>query len=57
MQVEPGTAQNIPETLRWVILGVSIVAVLLTCSFSKIMEVMRGRSKKKKAEAQPLPKK
>ena len=36
MQVAPGTAQNIPETAKWIILGLAIVAVLVTCAWGKI---------------------
>ena len=49
--VQPGTAQEIPEMLKWIILVLAIIAVVLTSAWGKLADMMRGRKK-----AVPAPK-
>jgi hypothetical protein len=53
MAVEPGAAQEIPMFAKFVILALCIVAVTLTAAWGKVMELMKGGSKKK---AEPVTK-
>lgn len=43
--VQPGTAQEIPELMKWIILVLAIIAVILTSAWGKITESLRGRKK------------
>lgn len=43
--VQPGTAQNIPEVIKWIILALAIIAVVLTSGWGKISDWMRSRKK------------
>jgi len=43
--VEPGTAQNIPDFAKIIILVLSIIAVVLTSGWGKIMDMIKSRKK------------
>ena len=43
--VEPGTAQNIPGFAKIIILVLSIIAVILTSGWGKIMDMIKSRKK------------
>ncbi len=45
LAVQPGTAQNIPVYAKIIILVLSIIAVILTAAWGKIMDMMKGRKK------------
>jgi len=47
LQAEPGTAQNIPVFAKIIILVISLVAVVLTAAWGKIIEMIKGIGKKK----------
>lgn len=47
MQVEPGTAQNIPQTLSWVILVVAIITVATVSAWGRIFPWFIGLFRKK----------
>ena len=47
LAVEPGTAQNIPGYAKIIILVLSIIAVVLTAAWGKIMDMIKSRVKKK----------
>ena len=49
--VQPGTAQNIPEVMKWIILAVAIIAVILTAGWGKIMDMLRSKSARKSESA------
>jgi len=43
--VQPGTAQDIPELAKYVILVLAIIAVVLTAGWGKIMDSIKSRKK------------
>jgi len=43
--VEPGTAQNIPDFAKIIILVLSVIAVVLTSGWGKIMDMIKSRKK------------
>lgn len=51
--VQPGTAQEIPELAKYVILVLAIIAVVLTAGWGKIMDMLRSKSARK---SEPAPK-
>jgi len=47
LQAQPGTAQEIPFYAKMIILFISLVAVILTAAWGKIIEMIKGIGKKK----------
>jgi hypothetical protein len=47
MQVQPGTAQEIPVYAKIIILVLSLAAVVLTAAWGKIMDSLKGKGKNK----------
>jgi len=47
LAVEPGTAQNIPDFVKIIILVLSVIAVALTAAWGKIMDSIKSRKKNK----------
>ena len=47
LAVEPGTAQNIPVYAKIIILVLSIIAVVLTATWGKIMDMIKMKVKGK----------
>ena len=51
MQVQPGTAQEIPELMKWVILVLAIIAVTLTAAWGKIADMVKSKKSKPETKA------
>ena len=47
MQVAPGTAQDIPQALSWVILVLAVITVFLVAAWGRIFPWIRGLFGKK----------
>lgn len=51
MQVQPGTAQEIPMFAKIIILVLSIIAVILTAAWGKLSEMVKGKKNKPETKA------
>ena len=47
LQAQPGTAQEIPLFAKMIILVISLIAVILTAAWGKVIESIKGIGKKK----------
>ena len=47
MEIEPGTAQNIPEYAKIIIVIMSIIVIILTSCWGKLMAMTKSKHKEK----------
>ena len=47
MQVQPGHAQDIPQTLSWIILVLAVITVTLVSAWGKLWPMFKGLFHKK----------